>query len=144
MKHIILTCRYIKNHIIRIVCYALSICLILACYFIGENYIGAYYKEEAAIQASAKAKVEVQLQDALTAKEEKRVAQELTRIEAERIEAERIEAIRVEAERVEAERVKAERIEAARKEAIRVAAQKEKQRKRAQAAKAEALRKEVI
>lgn len=140
IKHIILTGRYMKRHILRIACYILAISIISSSYFIGANRIEADYQEESTAQTIAKAEADVLLQDALTAKEEKRLAAELAaRLEAERIEAERIEAARVEAERVEAERK-----EAARKEAARVAAEKEKQKKREEAAKAEALRKEVV
>ncbi len=136
LKCIILTWRYIKSHITRIICYIAAICFIFAGYFVGESHLEAYFEEETAVQVLAKAEVEVKLQEALTAKEDKRVVQELARIEAERIEAERIEAERVAKELA--------RKEAARKEAERIAAEKEKQRKREEAAKAEALRKEVI
>lgn len=136
-----------KKVIIRIACYCLSICVILAIYFVGESKIVAYFEEETAVQVLAKADAEVKLKDALTQKEEKRVADELAQKEAELKEAQRKEAERKEAERKEAERKEAER---KRMEALRIAtekrraAQKEKQRKRAEAAKAEAERKEVI
>ncbi|MEG0692885.1 MAG: hypothetical protein RR444_07365, partial [Oscillospiraceae bacterium] len=133
-KYAILTGRYLKKHIARIACYVMTIAIMLSGYFIGSSHIESYFEEESVVQALAKADAEVLLQEALTAKEEKRVAEELARIEAERKEAERIEAERKEAERIEAER----------KEAERIAAEKEKQRKREEAAKAEALRKEVI
>lgn len=139
-KYIILTWRYIKTYCIRIICYVLAICAICSGYFIAQNKIEAFYKEEETVQASAKIDAEVKLQNAIEKKEQKIIADELARKEAERIEAERIEAERKEAERKEKERKEAERIAAEKKRAE----EKERQRKREEAAKAEALRKEVI
>lgn len=129
-----------KSNFARIICYAITLCIVGSSYFVGEMMISVHFEEENTVQAAAMEQVELKLQTAIEEKEAKLAADEAARIEAERIEAERIEAERIEAERIEAERKEAARVAAEKKRAAELEAQK----KREEAAKAEAQRKEVI